>query len=345
MKKKGKLIRNLIIFILLIVLTFTIIFKDNNFFDIFSIMKNAKLEFILIGIVAMCIYLCLEAINIGRTLTMLGEKSTFLKNLKYAAIGFFFSAVTPAASGGQPMQIYYMSKDDIAVSSSTIALLLNLTSMQIITISMALVSVFFFYQYLNSALIIFFVIGIMLNLSALILLLVSIFSEKLSKGIIDFVIKLLKFFKVRNIESKKEKLNNELEKYQKSAIFVRNNRGHLLKIILTTLIQFTIYYSITYWTYRALGFNQSNIITIIALQSLVYATVSGIPSPGAVGVSEGAFMQIFKTIYPENMISSAVLLNRGINFYLFVIICAIITIINQMKMKDNNDIEETINNE
>ena len=77
----------------------------------------------------------------------------------------------------------------------------------------------------------------------------------------------------------------------------------------------------------------------------MYATVSGIPSPGAVGVSEGAFMQIFKTIYPENMISSAVLLNRGINFYLFVIICAIITIINQMKMKDNNDIEETINNE
>ena len=330
MKKKGKLIRNLLIFILLIVLTFTIIFKDNNFFDIFSIMKNAKLEFILIGIVAMCIYLSLEAINIGRTLRMLGEKSNFLKNFKYAAIGFFFSAVTPAASGGQPMQIYYMSKDDIAVSSSTIALLLNLTSMQIITISMALVSVFFFYEYLNSALI---------NLSALILLLVSIFSEKLSKGIIDFVIKLLKFFKVRNIESKKEKLNNELEKYQKSAIFVRNNRGHLLKIILTTLVQFTIYYSITYWTYRALGFNQSNIIIIIALQSLVYATVSGIPSPGAVGVSEGAFMQIFKTIYPEKMISSAVLLNRGINFYLFVIICAIITIINQMK-DNKNQLEE-----
>ena len=70
------------------------------FFDIFLIMKNAKFEFILIGIVAMCIYLSLEAINIGRTLTMLGEKSTFLKNFKYAAIGFFFSAVTPAASGG-----------------------------------------------------------------------------------------------------------------------------------------------------------------------------------------------------------------------------------------------------
>ena len=93
MKKKGKLIRNLIIFILLIVLTFTIIFKDNNFFDIFSIMAKAKLEFILIGIIAMCIYLSLEAINIGRTLTMLGERSTFLKNFKYAAIGFFFSAL------------------------------------------------------------------------------------------------------------------------------------------------------------------------------------------------------------------------------------------------------------
>ena len=88
MKKKVNLIRNLIIFILLIILTFTIIFKDNSFYDIFSIMANAKFEYIFIAIGAMFAYLCLEAVNIGRTLKILGEKfspiyNTYLNTSQY----------------------------------------------------------------------------------------------------------------------------------------------------------------------------------------------------------------------------------------------------------------------
>ena len=61
----------------------------------------------------MVIYLLLEAVNLHRTLKVLGEKVTFWQNIKYAIIGFFFSSITPAASGGQPMQIYYMYKEKI----------------------------------------------------------------------------------------------------------------------------------------------------------------------------------------------------------------------------------------
>ena len=62
------------------------------------------------------------------SLKALNEKSTFLENLKYALIGFFFSSITPAASGGQPMQIYYMHKEKISVASSTLALLIRYKS-------------------------------------------------------------------------------------------------------------------------------------------------------------------------------------------------------------------------
>ena len=114
----------------------------------------------------------------------------------------------------------------------------------------------------------------------------------------------------------------------------------MLKTIITTLIQFTFYYSITYWVYRALGFGDTTMFQIITMQSVLYATVSGIPSPGAVGVSEGAFMEIFRAVYPEAMMSSAVLLNRGINFYLFVLICSIVTAVNHARMpKYEEDIE------
>ncbi len=342
MKKKSSIFKNLIFFILLIVLTFYIMLKDQDLPAIFRIIKNAKLEFVFVGIVCMFLYLMCEAINMGRTLKALGEKSSFAKNLKYSLIGFFFSSITPAASGGQPMQVYYMYKDKVSVANSTLALLINLTSMQIITINFALVSLCFNYQYLNKILIIFFVIGISLNIGALILLIIGVFSKRLSRGLINFVIKILKIFKVRNIEAKKEKLENELQKYHASAVYIKNNKRLIVRTLLTTLIQFTLYYSITYWTYRSLGLAKYSIIEIITMQSVLFATVSGIPSPGAVGVTEGAFMEIFRNVFPQAIINSAVLLNRGINFYLFVTISGIVVIVNHLKTREITVNEEEL---
>lgn len=339
MEKRAKLVLNIMVFLLLVFLTSYIVLKDQDIFQIFDIIASAEVEFLLIGILCMLLYMICEAINIGRSLKMLKEKSSFSKNLKYALIGFFFSSITPAASGGQPMQIYYMYKDKITVASSTLALLVNLTSMQIITISFALISLCFNYEYLTGGLVIFFIIGVLLNSSALALLLVGIFSRRLSQGLINFAVKVLEFFKVKNIESKKEKLKEELNKYQISSVYFLNNKMLMLKILLTTLVQFILYYSITYFVYRSFGFASHSALEIITMQSVLYATVSGIPSPGAVGVTEAAFMQIFKSIYPENMMSSAVLLNRGINFYLFVIISGIVTAINHLGAR-NKDVEE-----
>lgn len=339
MKKNGRLIRNFILFLLLIVLTFYILLKDQSILQILEIIKSIKVEYIIIAIICMALYMVCEAINIGRTLKALNEKSTFIKNLKYALIGFFFSSITPAASGGQPMQVYYMYKDKISVANSTLALLISLSSMQIITIGFALVSVIFNYQYLNKGLIIFFIIGIIMNASALGLLIIGIFSRRMSKALMNFTIKVLKFFRVKNIEKKQEKFEKELEKYQYSAKYIKNNKRLIIRTLLTTAIQFTIYYSITYWVYCALGFSQYNIIKIISMQSIVYATVSAIPSPGAVGVSEGAFMEIFRAVYDTTMIHSAVLLSRGVNFYLFVLLSGIVVIINEIKGK-TNEIEE-----
>ncbi len=345
MKGKKKLFRNFTIFALLIMLTFYILLKDQDTKEIFSIVASAKIEFIFIAIACMVLYIICEAINIGRTLKALEEKSTFFNNVKYALIGFFFSAITPAASGGQPMQIYYMHRDNISVANSTLTLLINLTSMQIITIGFALVSVIFNYQNLNKALVILFIVGIGLNLSALTLLLISILSKRMSKGLVNIAIKIMKFFKIRKIEEKQEKLEKELEKYQASSIYIKNNRLLMLKVLFTTAIQFVLYYSITYWTYCSLGLSEHSILKIIALQALVFASVSGIPSPGAVGVSEGAFIEIFSSVFPETMINSAVLLNRGINFYLFVIISAIVVIISQLKEKKQEKLESNISDE
>lgn len=342
-KKIKKTIRNLIVFILLIGLTFYLIFKDQNVLEILNIAVSVKKRYILVAIIAMCLYLLGETINITRILKELGEKSTFLRNIRYTLIGFFFSSITPAASGGQPMEIYYMHKEKIAVANSTLALLVHLTSFQIVTITLGVLSTILHFEIVKSGLIYLVVLGILLNSTALTLLAISIFSKRLSKGLINFAVKVLKFFRIPNIEKKQESLEKELEKYQESAVYIKEHKKLMIKTLVTTFIQVIIYYSIPYWVYLAFGFTGYNFFQIVTLQAMLYATVSGIPSPGAVGVSEGAFIEIFKGVFPATMMNSAILLNRGASFYLFVIISAIITTITALKTK-NYEVKEELNN-
>lgn len=345
MNKNKKMIRNLVLFNLLIIATFYILLKDQDISQLFNIVSNAKGQYIVIAIIALIIYVLCEAINIGRTLKALGEKSTFLRNIKYALIGFFFSSITPAASGGQPMQIYYMYKDKISVANSTLTLLINLTSMQIVTISLAIISVIFNPGILRKGLIGFFILGISLNATALGLLFMAIFSKKGLNKLISWTVKIMKKIKIKNVEEKQEKLESQVSKYQANSEYIKQNRKLILKTIITAYIQFMALYSISYWVYLSYGLSESNIFKVIALQAILYATVSGIPSPGAVGVSEGGFVLIFKTIYSEAIISSAMLLNRGINFYLLVIISGAIVILNTLKGKKVEKNDEIIYNE
>ena len=333
MKKTKKYLRNFILFAFLIWLTFHILLKDQNMEELFEILKDVKLPFVFIGVLCMAVYFLCESVNMKRTLTALGEKVNVARCYKYTLIGFFYSSITPAASGGQPMQIYYMHRDKIKVASSTLALVINLWSFQIVTIGMALVSVIFYHNYIDIGLIILFCIGILLNLMALTLLIIGIFSKQLSTKLVDFAKKIMRKLKIKNLEKKEQSITEALEKYNGSAKYIRKNKKILLKQFITAIIQQVVYYSVPFYVCMAFGIEGVSIIKVIALQSIVYATVSGIPSPGAVGVSEGAFVSIFKTIFGAELINGAVLLNRGISFYLMVFICAIVVLYNTFKSK------------
>lgn len=339
-KKSKKIFINLLIFILLIIFTFSLVLKDQDVTEILKISATVKKQYILIAMFAMGVFIACESINIGRILKELGEKSKFISNVRYTLIGFFFSAITPAASGGQPMEIYYMHKDNISVAHSTLALLMQLCSIQIVTITVGIISAVLHFEVLKSGLIYLLILGIILNSSALMLLIIAIFSKKLSEGLIKFVVKILKFFRIRNIEKKQEKLEKELESYQTSAKYIKEHRILMLKTVLTTAVQMLAYYTVPYWIYLAFGLNNSNIFDILTLQAVLYATVSGIPSPGSVGVSEGGFLGIFRNAFPETVISSAMLLSRGVNFYLLILISAIVVVISTFRDRKENVAKE-----
>ena len=232
-----------------------------------------------------------------------------------------------------------MHKDGLDIGHSSLALLINLASFQIVTILMALISLIFYHSYLSIGLRIFFVIGVGLNMTALVLLLISIISKRLSNCLVNFVIKVMKKLKLRKLDHRIEKLKNSLENYQVSAKYIRNNIQYILKTIGITIVQMIVYYTIPYYAYRAIGLNGESYIKILGLQSMLYATVSGIPSPGAVGVTEGAFVTLFGAIIPNRLLNGAVLLNRGISFYLMIIISSVVVMVATFFVKRQDSLE------
>lgn len=336
-KKKKDFIKNFIIFIVLIGLTFYILFKDKDLGAIFNTLHNTKKQYIIIAGLCMFVDILCEAINTRRTLLVLKEKTNIFKCIKYTLLNFFFSSITPSSSGGQPMEIYYMHKEKISAANGTLAILMQLCSFQLVTFVFGTISVIFNYKYFTPGLIAFFSFGMFLNLLALAIFIIAIFYKKLSDKIIELVVRILKFFKVKNIEEKQEKIEEELNLYQGGAKYIKSHKTVIVKTILTSCVQVIFFYSISYFIYRAFGLSEHGIIEMIMMQAIVYTASAGIPLPGAVGVSEGNFIVMFKSIFPDGMVNSAMLLSRGISFYLFVIISGIVVIVNRIKFKKSKN--------
>ena len=83
MKKQTKLLMNFALFMLLIVLTFYILLKDQNIFEVFDIIKSAKIEFILIGILCIAIYVICVAISYFTTYLFLAIYDLFRLHIQF----------------------------------------------------------------------------------------------------------------------------------------------------------------------------------------------------------------------------------------------------------------------
>ncbi|MFQ9893639.1 MAG: lysylphosphatidylglycerol synthase transmembrane domain-containing protein [Emergencia sp.] len=322
-KKAIQVLKNGGIFIALMMLTFYIVFKDNSLQEMNRAIEGVQGKYLLVGVAAMMAFLSCEALNIIRILRVFSYKIGMRQGLKYALTGFFFSAVTPSASGGQPMQLYAMHKDQIKASHGTLALLFELLSFEIVTVSLAIIG--FFYQREEIAhamgnLQYLLLIGIGLNTIVMILLILAIFSKKTIALLLNIVVKLTYLFSPQKAEKLRGSLDRQISDYQASAGYFKANKMIFAKTIGTTLIQILAMYCVPFLVYKGFGLDTFHLGEVLALQAVLYVSVSALPLPGALGVCESGFMLLFKTLFPAGILPGAMVLSRGISFYLFVLI-------------------------
>ena len=356
MKKpsKEKLIMWVLVFLALAGLTVRFLHREYSLASVLSSIKEADPIWLLPGVGAMALFFVCEGANIGRSLRLVGHNISRTDEIRYAMAGFFFSSITPSASGGQPMQLYFMHKDRLPLSHSSLALLTELTSFQAAAATLALAGLVCQRGsvlaagsgmgasagastaagpgaglaaaggILTTAVL---AAGILISAAVLVFLLFMIFSPSAARIAISPVLWLTDKINPQNAATVRIRLLRGICEYRRASLYITKNPCAIAKIFLTSVIQLLACFSITFCVCRSLGISGLSWASITLCQAALYVAVSTLPLPGAVGVTEGGFAVIFASLIPPELMGVAIILSRFISFALPLVASGIGTLL------------------
>lgn len=336
MRKKQMLIC-LGVMLLLSAFTFHMLLKTHSPKELLQSFSGADLRFVIPGFLCMLIFVNCEAANIRSLMRTFQKKIPFKRSLSYAFANFYFSAITPSASGGQPMQLYYMSRDGFGFAQSSFTLLAVSAVYQITIMGYGTIMVLSRLSYVqsqSSLIKLLLVFGILVNGicsgGILLVILRRSFVERITMGMIHILGKL---HIVKNMTRMEIKIEHLIEEYSRGGDYLKKYPRVLMKMVFLAVTQLTALFLIPYFACMAMGITAAGIGDFLAIQAILSLAVTAVPLPGSVGASEGTFLLLYAGILPAGTAFSAMLLSRAISFYGFLLLSGVITVILQFSKK------------
>ena len=328
MTDKKKAVFNFIFLILVFSLTVYMVFKGEDLGEIISTVQQANAVYLMISVICVVLFILGESVIIFYMMRTLGAGVKMGHCALYSFVGFFFSCITPSATGGQPMQIYYMKKDKLPIPVTTLVLMIvTITYKAVLVLIGILLWIFgkgFLTGYLGQYMWVFY-LGVALNVFCVSFMMILVFAPGLAKWLVVKGMKLLEHFRfLKPRKSRLEKLENSMDQYHATEAFWAGHKLVILKVFLITFVQRIILFTVTYWVYRSLGFHEYGIVTLTILQSVISVSVDMLPLPGGMGISESLYLVIFAPVFGETLLP-AMLLSRGISYYAQMLISAVMT--------------------
>lgn len=316
--------------LLLMAGTFYFILKDCDFAVLIQAVKKVNPVFLAGGLLCVFLFISCEGLNISVLMKSMGQNIGVVSSIKFAFVGFYFSAITPSASGGQPMQIYFMQREQYPVSLTTLCFLIIGAVYQIVMLCfgglMFLLKSSFLSANIQGIHILLFY-GATVNLILISLIFLIIFSPGIIRRIAGFFVGLLSKMKwLKDKEQALQTIERSIAEYRQGARHIKKNPITLGKVFLGTIVQLTAFYSVPFFVYHAMGLSGHGYLEMIATECILMISVSSLPLPGAVGANEASFLTIFSVFFGGDIVP-AMLLSRGISFYSYLIISGIVTIV------------------
>ena len=242
--------------------------------------------------------------------------------LSCTLIGFYYSNITPGASGGQPMQVNSMRRAGVPVGNGTTAVTVRLIANQfmvcMLALAFGLANRSFVLEQLEGA--IWFVrVGWVINFAVVPLVLLAALRpgliRKLASGLIGLLVRL---HLVRDRDSAMAKTSEVLETYHSAFNDLIRSPGQLLLQCLCSAVSLLALTGSIIFVYHAFGLSGTPWYRLLTLSLLLFVSASYTPLPGAGGAQEGGFLYYFRGIFTGGTIGLALLTWRFFTYYLFL---------------------------
>lgn len=339
MKTKKLLNKNIIQYgflVFILGITSYLVYKTLDINMLGKVVKMVDKKFIFLGMGAVMLHMILEGVVLKIVIDSIHKVKTRFIGFKLATMGFYYNLITPFASGSQPMQIYVLNKCKMPASKATAVIMNKSIIYQVVVTVYCSILVLFNTAILKelNGIMPWILIGIAVNAFTLIMSMLVIYNPEIVKNLTKYVIKKLARFKIfKFLENKIDKIERFADEYSYSVnLFIKNKKALVLTLIIT-VIQLSVYFSISFWIYKAFNLTGHTYIYMLTLQAFLYMAISPIPTPGNAGASELAFFAIFKSVFPQPLMGYAVFLYGGLVYYAVLIGSGIFTMITHHTMK------------
>lgn len=331
MKSRKKIIFNGVFLAVVFALTIYGVFHGEDLFSMMDAIHRADKRWLLPGIALVAFFIWGESIIIWYMMRSSGihlkKRTCFL----FSSVGFFFSCITPSATGGQPAQIYYMKKEKIPIPVSTLVLMIVTITYKMVLVVIGLGLMIFGRGFIRTHMYDIrhiFYLGTGLNVFCVASMLLLVFHPVLARSILVKGMELLeKMHLMRHKSTRIEKLNASMDQYHTTAVYLKDHMMVLVNVFAITLFQRFALFTATWFVYKAFGLSGTNAFVIILLQSVISVSVDMLPLPGGMGISEKLFSMIFEPVFGSALLIPGMILSRGLGYYTELLISAIFTIV------------------
>ena len=316
-------------FIILMLLTFYTIFHGNDMAYVWQTIQGMNPFYLTAAVVTGLFFVSAEGIMICYLLRSLNCSTTLWFCIKFSFIGFFYSGITPSATGGQPMQLYHMKKSGLKISDSTVVLMTVALIYKLVLVLIGIGILVFWHPslvlYLQGYIYLYY-LGLFLNTALVAALLFIMISPRCFRSLVLAGEKLLKKLHIlKHSEARTQKLFAIADGYHEAVIFFLRHKKHIAVVTAFTFVQRFAVFFLTWLVYKGMGLSDHSMLTVMSIQATVYIAVDMLPLPGSQGITELMYETVFAAIFPGAYLTASLCVTRSINFYFLLIISAVVT--------------------
>ena len=321
MSKKSKILYVAFILAVLAAVIF-IGARNGDFAASLRAMTGIPRRYTLLCVLCVAGGIVMQALSAASALRRTGRALPFPRTLYVSLLGEFYSFITPGASGGQPMQIYYMRRAGVPVADATGALLIHYVCYHAALLTMDVALGLLYRPFIAEqvgANFVFLVIGFLFNLGLLTTALMLSFYQRPIRFLLRQITRLMSKLRLGDPERLQEKFSASADSFYTGMRLTLKHRGELTRQVLFAVGRILCITSAFYFVCRGLGQGGPGYGRLIALGAMQCTSADYTPLPGASGAQEGIFSLYFGKLLPGDLLLSGLLAWRFITYYLVLI--------------------------